>query len=110
MAPDPVLVFLAMGVVTYVPRWFPLFALADRTLPRIVLEWLELLPPAILSALVAPALVTAGCPKHFQLITPEFCVAVPTFLVAWKTRSLALTVLSGMFLFWIAGMFPAWIG
>lgn len=105
MLRDHLLLFLAMGVVTYLPRWIPLFLLAGRDLPRIWVEWLELIPPAILSALIAPALVTAGSPKHLDLFTPEAFVAVPTFLVAWKTRSLAVTVLSGMFLYWLAGLF-----
>jgi len=105
MLTDHLLIFLAMGIVTYLPRWVPLYVLAGRDLPGIWVAWLELIPPAILSALIAPALVTTGSPRHFDLLTPEFLVAVPTFLIAWKTRSLAATVLSGMFLYWLAGLF-----
>lgn len=102
---DHLLLFAAMGVVTYLPRWIPLYLLAGRHLPGIWVEWLELIPPAILSALIAPALLTAGSPRHFDFLTPDFLVALPTFAVAWKTRSLAVTVLTGMFLYWLAGLY-----
>jgi branched-subunit amino acid transport protein len=97
-----VLVF-GMGMVTYLPRWLPLFFLSGRNLPRIVVEWLDLIPAAILSALLAPALVTAGEPKHMSLFQPELWVGIPTFVFALKTKSLGGTVIVGMLLFWMVG-------
>lgn len=98
------LVLLAgMGLVTYLPRWLPLVSLAHRPLPRWLVEWLDLIPVAILSALLAPALLASGEPRQLALLRPELLVAVPTFLFAWKTRSLGGTVLVGMGLFWLAG-------
>lgn len=92
----------AMGAVTYLPRWLPLFWLAHRRLPRWLVEWLDLIPVAILSALVAPALLASGEPRHLDLARPELLAAVPTFLFARKTRSLGGTVVVGMGLFWLA--------
>jgi branched-subunit amino acid transport protein len=97
------LLVLGMGLVTYIPRWVPIFFLSRRELPRWFAEWLDLIPVAILSALVFPELVTGGSPRFLDLFRPQFVVAVPTFLFALKTRSLGGTVVTGMLLFWLAG-------
>lgn len=99
-----VILVLGMGLVTFIPRWLPLAFLARRKLPSWFVEWLDLIPVAILSALLAPALLTAGTPRSLDLLRSEFWVAVPTLWVALKTKSLGASVLAGMLLFWIAGM------
>ena len=100
--PEVVWIILGMGLVTYLPRWFPLVLLSRRRLPRWLVEWLDLIPAAILSALLLPALVTSGTPRHIALWQPELWVAVPTFVFALKTKSLGGTVVIGMALFWLA--------
>jgi len=98
-------IVLGMGIVTYVPRWLPLVFLSRLRLPEWFEQWLDLIPAAILSALILPILITTGEPRHLDLMRPELLVALPTFLFAVKTRSLAGTVVVGMSLFWLAGKF-----
>ena len=100
--PEIIWVILGMGLVTFLPRWFPLMFLSRRNLPLWLVEWLDLIPAAILSALLLPALVTSGSPRHIALWQPELWVAIPTFLFALKTKSLGGTVVIGMALFWLA--------
>lgn len=100
--PDYLLLLIGMGLVTYLPRWLPLFALAQRRLPQWLIDWLSLIPVAILSALLAPALLTDSASRTLQLGKPELLVAIPTLIFALKTRSLGGTVLVGMLLFWAA--------
>jgi len=57
---DYLLLIAGMGLVTFLPRWAPLFFLSQRKLPVWFVEWLDLIPAAILSALLVPALVTAS--------------------------------------------------
>jgi branched-subunit amino acid transport protein len=102
---DYLLIVIGMGVVTYIPRWLPLLFLSRRGLPEWFAEWLDFIPAAILSALIFPLLVTTGEPRHLDLLRPELFVAIPTLIVAVKTRSLAGTVIFGMVLYWIAGKF-----
>ena len=97
------LLLLGMALVTYLPRWLPLAFLSKRSLPPVVAEWLDLIPAAILSALLAPILLTSGADRHLTVLRPELWVALPTFLFALKTRSLGGTVVVGMALFWLAG-------
>ena len=99
---DYLFIIIGMGIVTYLPRWVPLFLLSRRSLPHWFVEWLDLIPAAILSALLLPALVTTGEPRSIDLTRPELLVAIPTFLFALKTKSLGGTVVVGMALFWAA--------
>jgi branched-subunit amino acid transport protein len=96
---------VGMGLVTFLPRWAPLYFLSNRQLPPWLIRWLDLIPVSILSALLAPALVTTGTSGHLCLWQPELLVAVPTFLFALKTRSLGGTVVIGMLLYWLSGRF-----
>lgn len=98
-------VIAGMGIVTYVPRWIPLVFLTRRQLPVWLVEWLDFIPASILSALVVPYLITTGDPRHLDFMRPELFVAIPTFAFALMTKSLAGTVIVGMFLFWLAGIY-----
>jgi branched-subunit amino acid transport protein len=102
---DYLLMVLGMGIVTYLPRWLPLVLLSRRPLPDWLRQWLEFLPVALLSALILPALVTTGEPRNLTLLQPALWVSIPTWIVAWTSRSLAGTVITGMALFWIAGRY-----
>ena len=94
---------VGMGLVTFLPRWLPLYFLSNRQLPPWLVQWLDLIPVSILSALLAPALVTTGTPRNLSFFQPELLVAIPTFLFALKTRSLGGTVVIGMLLYWVSG-------
>ncbi|MDY0039747.1 MAG: AzlD domain-containing protein [Desulforhabdus sp.] len=96
---------LSMGLVTYIPRWFPLFFLARRRLPQWLIEWLDLIPVAILSALIFADLFTTQSPRRLDIFQIKSLVALPTFLFALKTRSMGGTVIVGMSLYWLADKF-----
>jgi branched-subunit amino acid transport protein len=101
---DFLLLMLSMGAVTYLPRMLPLVVLSRRALPAWFAEWLELIPVAILSALIAPTLFAQANPRLFTLGKVELLAAAPTLLCALKTRSLAGTVIVGMLSYWGLGV------
>ena len=105
--PDHNYVYLIFGMwlVSFIPRWVPLFFLSKRKMPELLIEWLDLIPVAILSALLFPALLTKGVPRLFMPFSTEMMVAVPTFVFAWFSRSLGGTLITGMFLFYCAEKF-----
>lgn len=102
--PDYLYLLFGMGVVTYLPRMLPLVVLANRKLPRGVIDWLNFIPVAILSALVAPGLFTESASRSFVFGRLDLLVAIPTLIFAIKTRSLGGTVVVGMFLYWLGGI------
>lgn len=98
-------VIVGMGLVTFIPRWLPLIYLTKRSLPSWLVEWLDFIPAAILSAILLPALVIDYTTRSVDLGRPEFIVAIPTFLFAIATKSLGGTVIVGMVLFGLAEKF-----
>ena len=101
---DFLVLFSGMGMVTYLPRAFPLIYLAHKRLPEWLVDWLSLIPVAILSALLAPSLFTDSVTHALRFGKTELLVAIPTLIFAIKTRSLGGTVLVGMLLFWLASL------
>ena len=101
---DYLFLFGGMGLVTYLPRALPLLYLAHKKMPQWLIDWLSLIPVAILSALIAPSLFTDAATRSFAFGKLELLVAIPTLLFSLKTRSLGGTVLVGMLFYWLGGM------
>lgn len=104
--PELWLLFAAMGVVTLALR-ASFLLLQDRlTLPPLLREALAYVPPAVLAALVLPALVEPGGvavgPVDARL--PSGLVAIA---VAWRTKSVLATIVTGMGTLWVLTW---WIG
>jgi branched-subunit amino acid transport protein len=87
---------LGMGLVTYLPRLLPTMLLSSRKLPPLVVDWLRYVPVAVLSAMLLPSLVVKDGGLDFSGSNIFLWAAIPTFLVAWKTRSLFGSVIVGM--------------
>ena len=66
---DYLLLFGGMGLATYLPRALPLLYLAHRRMPQGLIDWLGLIPVAILSALLAPALFAEGATRSLTVRT-----------------------------------------
>ncbi len=98
-------IIIGMGIVTYIPRWLPLFFLSRCRFPPWLIVWLDFIPAAILSALILPTIVTTGTPRQLEWNRLDLWVAIPTLLFALRTRSLAGTVIIGMALYWLISTF-----
>lgn len=103
--PEYLLLLLGMSLATYIPRWIPLVVLSGRKLPDWLIEWLDLIPVAILSALLFPLLVMPEEGLAVNLVQPELIAALPTAAIALKLRSLSITVIAGMLIFWAVSLF-----
>jgi branched-subunit amino acid transport protein len=90
------LTMIGMLVVTYLPRLLPLWFFASRNLPPVVVSWLRYVPVAVLAAMLLPALVVTEGRFHVESQNLYLWAALPTFVVAWKTKSLFGSVIVGM--------------
>ncbi|MDD4635890.1 MAG: AzlD domain-containing protein [Dehalococcoidales bacterium] len=102
--PEYLLMLAGMCIVTYVPRWIPLVVLSGRRLPEWLIEWLDLIPVAILAALLFPLLVIPEEGGTINFFQPELLTAVPTAIIAFRLKSLSITVIAGMLIFWLVGL------
>ncbi len=90
------LTIFGMALVTYLPRLLPVWLLSQRALPPLVIAWLRYVPVAVLSALLLPALTVQQNRIDLGFDNILLWAAIPTVLVAWKTKSFFGTVLVGM--------------
>jgi len=89
------LTILGMALVTYIPRLLPVWLLSSRSLPKIVVAWLRYVPVAVLAAMLSPAIAVPENQLDLSLNNLFLLAAIPTLLVAWKTRSLFGSVIVG---------------
>jgi len=82
--------------VTYIPRFLPSMLLSSRPLPPRVIAWLGNVPVSVLSAMLLPSLLIRDEGLKLGLDNVFVWAAIPTLIVAWKTRSLFGSVLTGM--------------
>ena len=95
-----VLIFAGMGLVTYFTRYSMIAALG-KEIPPTAQRWLRCVPIAVLTGLIVPAAIAPS--GQLQLGPRAWAIACGT-LVAWRTRSVLLTILVGMVAFWLSGL------
>ena len=91
------LIFAAMALATYFTRYTMIAALG-REMSPLLRRWLRHVPVAVLAALVAPA---ALAPQGRLEIGLHAWAVLAGAAVAWRTRNVLWTILSGVAAFWL---------
>ena len=90
------LVMLIGGLLTVATR-LSFILLIDRMK---VADWfrraLRFVPVAVLSAIILPGLATRNDVLEISLHNPQLYAGLIAILVAWRTKNVLLTILSGM--------------
>jgi branched-subunit amino acid transport protein len=90
------LTLIGMNLVTYIPRLLPVWALASKSLPKVIVDWLRYVPVAVLAAMLLPSLLVHEGQIDLRPSNMFLWAAIPTLVVAWKRRSLFGSVVVGM--------------
>lgn len=93
---DILLIILGAALVTFVPRVLPLMLLSRIALPEWGVRWLNHVPIAVMAALIGQEIFLQDGKWSPLTSNIELLAALPTFLVAVKTRSLLGTVVVGI--------------
>jgi len=89
-----------MGVITFAIR-VSLIALVGRTdLPPAVRRSLRFVPPAVLMALAAPALVRPEGTIDLSFANAYLVAGALAAIIAWKIQHTLLTIGAGMTILW----------
>lgn len=88
-------ILIGAAVVTLIPRTLPLVLISRLKLPDYVMKFLKHVPLAIMTALVAQTVLTEDG-EWISPDNPEWLAFFPTLAVAMFTRSLLLTVVTGI--------------
>lgn len=98
-------IMVVIGAGTFALR-LSFIELVDRLrFPETMKHALRFVPPAVLAALVIPAILLGG-PEGGELANPRLFAGLVAGLVAWYTRNVVWTLCSGMGVIWIL----AWLG
>ncbi len=90
-----------MGIITYSIRLSLIVALRRVHIKPVVRQALEFVPPAVLSAIIFPELLLIGGSLDISTGNSRLLAGVLAMLVAWRTKSVLLTVGVGMVILWI---------
>ncbi|UVI32788.1 AzlD domain-containing protein [Paenibacillus spongiae] len=93
---DILVIIFGTAIVTFIPRVLPLMALSRIELPDWGLRWLKYVPISVMAALVGQELFTHNGDIASLASNLKLFAALPTLLVAVKTRSLLMTVITGI--------------
>ena len=90
------LLMAAAGLVTFGIRLSFIFLLERVKTPAWFHRSLRFVPPAVLSAILLPALVQRTNGLDLSLRNPQLLAGLTAVLVAWRTRNVVLTIAVGM--------------
>ena len=92
---------LGMTIVTFGVR-YPVLALAGRfDFPGWLITAMKFIPPAVLMAIIVPAVLMPDGTVAFSYTNSYLSAAVVAALVAWRTNNLLLTIVVGMGSLWL---------
>lgn len=91
-----IILIFGMAVVTYLPRFLPMYLLTRLEVPKLFILWLRYIPVAVLAALIVPGITTVERQVHLAWGNAYFLASIVAFLVAWRSKSMMLTVTVGM--------------
>ncbi len=94
------LLIAGMTAVTFGARYVPMALLRRFTLPDPLRRGLAYVPPVVLMAIVAPAmLLPADNRLDLSLSNAYLWAGLIAFAIAWRWKNLLLTIVAGMGLF-----------
>lgn len=94
------LIVVTVGVGTYLTRLSFIGLFGNRELPARVREGLEFIAPAVLAALIVPAVVRPEGVIDLSLANPRWLAALVAGFVTWRTKNIALTAVAGLAALW----------
>ncbi len=92
-------IILVMAAVTYGARVLPFLLLRNKQIGGVLKSFIQLVPVALLAALVIPEFVLYQ-ENDFTFLNPYLLAGISTFIFARKVPNLLMSVLFGMVVYW----------
>jgi len=90
------LTMVIAGAITFGTRLSFIILFGQRDIPDPIRRALRFVPPAVLTAILLPELFLNSGALDVSLANTRLMAGILAALVAWGTRSVALTILVGM--------------
>ncbi len=95
-----ILMIVLTAAVTYGLRISFIVAAGRYDLPPVVQKILTYAPPAVLFALITPAIIIRNGSADLSLGNARIIAGLIAIVIAWTTRNLFLTIILGMSVLW----------
>jgi branched-subunit amino acid transport protein len=95
------LILIVGGLITFGIRLSFIVFFGRQPMPDWLRRGLRFVPPAVLSAIIFPEILIRDGKVALSLSNPRLLAGVLAALVAWRTRSMLLTILAGMVTLWV---------
>lgn len=99
------LTLLCIGIITFAIRVSFITFFGKREMPSFLLRTLRFVPIAVLSAIIFPALFLYGNRLDLSLSNSRLLAGILAAFVAWRTKSVLLTIVVGMVGLWLLQAF-----
>jgi len=102
------LTILVAGLLTFLTRLSFIYLLGRWQPPAWLARGLRFVPPAVLTAIIFPEVLLRDGSLNLALGNLRLWAALVAVLVAWRSRSVLLTIATGMaalyLLIWLTGL------
>ena len=95
------LMMLALAVGTFMIRGSFILLFGGREFNPLLSRALRFVPASVLSALVVPQILTRDHSIVLTFDNPQLLAGLVATVVAWRTKNVLLTILSGMVVLWV---------
>lgn len=96
-----ILTIVIIGLGTFLFRFSFIYLYGRFQLPKWIQNAMRYVPPAVLSALIFPAIMIKEDIIWISPQNPRLIAGLIAILIAWKTKNLLLTIAAGMGIFWL---------
>ncbi|HEA6489648.1 TPA: AzlD domain-containing protein [Staphylococcus aureus] len=91
------ILILLCGIVTLLIRIIPFIMISKVQLPDVVVRWLSFIPITLFTALVIDSIIQqTPHGEGYKLNIPYIIALIPTVILSIITRSLTITIISGI--------------
>jgi len=96
-------IMLFGGMLTYATRLSFILLFGEIEIPVLVKRALKYVPPSVLAALIFPELFLHSGNLDISFSNLRLFSGMVAILVAWRTRNMWITILSGMIMLMVLG-------
>ena len=94
-------VMILAGLFTFLMRLSFILVVGRKEIPSLFKRTLRFIPPAVLSAIVFPELLISDGKLDISTDNARLIAGIIAIMVAWKTKNVVWTILSGMISLWL---------
>lgn len=100
------IVIVIATVAAFIPRYFPVLFFSTRKIPEWFNEWMKYVPVSLFTALVVKNIFITTAGYRFVPFghVEQILAAVVVMIVAYFTRSMAMSVIGGLVAVWLLSM------